>query len=80
MQGLDRLASRFLENQDMQSIIEVFAENILLNLIYSKGKIVDQSLQVFQFYSSMAVSCRMLASTSMMERIISDGSQKYSIL
>lgn len=66
-----------MENPNMQSIIEVFAENVLMHLINSSGKIVDTSLSVFQIYTSNLYSCRMLAGTSIMKTLIQDGSEKY---
>ena len=76
MAGFNALAV-LMENQDMQTIIDVFAENVLMHLIQSNGKIVDSSLDVFQIYTSNIHSCRMLARTSIMNRLIQDGSEKY---
>lgn len=74
--GLDAVA-KMMDNKDMQSILEIFAEKLLMNLVYCSHdeddatRIISATLTIFQFYSSSSVSCRMLGQTSIMKKLIS---------
>jgi len=76
--GLDTIA-KMMEHKDMQSILEIFAEKLLMNLVYCSHeeddalRVINSTLGIFQFYSSSSVSCRMLGSTSIMKKLISQG-------
>jgi hypothetical protein len=82
--GLDAIG-KMMDFKDMRSILEIFAEKLLMNLVYNSHeeddalRVINSTLTIFQFYSSSSVSCRMLGSTSIMKKLISEG-QNYEIL
>jgi len=61
-----------MDNQDMKTVMTIFAEKILMNLVYSTHeeedsmRIIDTTLDVFQFYTGAISSCRMIANTDAM--------------
>lgn len=54
-----------MDFQEMQSIMEIFAEKLLFNLVYSDGSsengrsIIKSTLDVFDIMVSTTTSCRM---------------------
>jgi hypothetical protein len=67
-----------MENNDMKAIMTVFAEKLLMNLVYSKQnenskRIIHITLDTLSFYSGALSSCRMLANTDVMQKIIKNG-------
>jgi hypothetical protein len=68
-----------MDNPDMQSVMTIFAEKMLMNLVYSKhdqedsARIIDTTLEIFQFYCGAISSCRMIANTPVMKNLISSG-------
>jgi len=62
-----------MDNQDMRSIMSIFAEKMLMNLVYSKHdeenstRIINVTLECFSFYCGAIGSCRMLANTDIMK-------------
>ena len=68
----DALA-QMMENEDMSTILNFFAEKILLNLVYSSqsaensSRIIDATLSVFSFYTGSLTSCRLIGQTAIMK-------------
>jgi len=62
-----------MDNQDMRAILTIFAEKMLMNLVYSKHeeedsqRIISTTLEVFQFYTGAISSCRLLSNTDVMQ-------------
>ena len=58
--------ANFMENQDMQSIVNIFAEKMIWNLVYSDGKtesgrqIIEITLDTLDVLVTSPTSCRML--------------------
>ena len=71
--------AQMMDNQDMQSIMAIFAEKLLMNLFYSKHdqedskRIINITLDAFQFYCGAISTCRLLANTELMQQIIRHG-------
>lgn len=61
----DSLA-QMMDNEDMGTILNLFAEKILLNLVYSNqseencSRIINVTLDVFNFYTGSLTSCRLI--------------------
>ena len=77
--------AQMMENGDMRSIMTIFAEKMLMNLVYSKNndnskRIINITLDTLSFYSGALSSCRMLANTEVMQQIIKGGLQNFEIL
>lgn len=72
-----------MENNDMNSIMSIFAEKILMNLVYctqeeeTAQRIINITLEVFSFYCGATSSCRMIGSTEIMQKLIRDGSNNF---
>jgi exportin-7 len=75
-----------LENQDMKSIMGIFAEKILTNLVFSKHdadeskRIISITLDTLSFYCGAISSCRMIANTEIMQKLIKNGFENFQIL
>ena len=63
----------------MKSIMTIFAQKLMLNLVYSKhdeedwSRIVAASLETLGFYTSALSSCRLISNTDIMQQIIKNG-------
>ena len=72
-----------LENQDMKSIMGIFAEKILTNLVFSKHdvdeskRIISITLDTFSFYCGAISSCRMISNTEIMQKLIKNGFENF---
>lgn len=69
----------------MKTIMTVFAEKLLMNLVYSKNdenskRIINITLDTLSFYSGALNSCRLISNTDVMQQIIKNGLQNFSIL
>ena len=70
----------------MNSIMSIFAEKIMMNLVYcshdeeNAQRIVSITLEVFSYYCGTTSSCRMIGSTDIMQKLIRDGSNNFQIL
>lgn len=68
--------AQIMDNQDMQSIIDVFTEKILQNLIYTEGaseegkQIIDVTLETFDVLVSSTASCRMICKSQLIIQLI----------
>lgn len=68
----DSLA-QMMDNQDMGTILNLFAEKMLLNLVYTSqseensSRIINATLDVFSYYTGSLTSCRLLGQTTMMK-------------
>ena len=77
-----------METQDMKTIMNLFSEKILMNLIYSNhghqeedaNRIINVTLDVFSFYTQSNASCRLIANTDIMEKLIREGQSTFQIL
>ena len=78
--------ANMMENTNMNSIMSIFSEKILMNLIYcthdeeEASRIINVTLEVFTFYTSTTSSCRLIGGTDVMQKLISDGSNNFQIL
>lgn len=78
--------ANMMDNMDMKSIMTIFAEKLMLNLVYSKQgeeeskRTIHISLDTLSFYSSSLSSCRMIANTEIMQQIIKNGISQFKIL
>lgn len=78
--------AQMLDNSDMKSIMTIFAEKLMMNLVYSKydeddsKRIISITLDTLSFYSGSLSSCRMLANTEIMQQIIKNGISSFKIL
>lgn len=78
--------ANMMENVNMNSIMSIFAEKILMNLIYCSHdeeeatRIINVTLEVFTFYTGATSSCRLIGGTEIMQKLISDGHNNYQIL
>lgn len=78
--------ANMMENTSMNSIMSIFAEKILMNLVYCShdeeeaSRIINVTLEVFTFYTGTTSSCRLIGATDIMQKLISDGSNNFSIL
>ena len=58
--------AQIMENSDMQGIVNIFAEKMIWNLVYTDGKtdsgkqVIDITLDTFDVLVSSPASCRML--------------------
>jgi len=61
----------------MHQIMGIFAEKILMNLVYPSNdeeiatRIINITPDVFQFYTNSVSSCRMIGNTEIMQKLIS---------
>lgn len=75
--------ANMMEHLDMNSIMSIFAEKILMNLVYTSQdeeddqRIVDTTLEVMSFYCGTTSSCRLIGSTEIMQKLIRDGSNNF---
>lgn len=75
-----------MDNSDMRSIMTIFAEKLMLNLVYAheedevSKRATSISLDSLSFYSGALSSCRMLANTDIMQQIIKGGISQFNIL
>ena len=64
--------ANMMENDTMNSIMSIFAEKILMNLIYCNhdedeaSRIINVTLEVFTFYTCSTSSCRLIGGTEIM--------------
>lgn len=64
--------AQMMENNDMKTIMTVFAEKMIMNLVFSKQnsenskRIINITLDTLSFYSGALSSCRMLVNTEIM--------------
>lgn len=78
--------ANMMEQPNMNAIMSIFAEKILMNLVYTSQdeeddqRIVDTTLEVMSFYCGTTSSCRLIGSTEIMQKLISDGSNNFQIL
>ena len=68
--------ANIMENQDMQSIVNIFAEKMIWNLVYSDGKmeqgkqIIDITLDTFDVLVSSPSCCRILCKSPIVIQLI----------
>lgn len=78
--------AQMMDNSDMRSIMTIFAEKLMLNLVYAheeddvSKRVTSISLDTLSFYSGALSSCRMLANTDIMQQIIKGGISQFNIL
>lgn len=70
--------AQMMENNDMKAIMTVFAEKLLMNLVYCKNdenskRIINITLDTLSFYSGALNSCRLISNTDVMQQIIKNG-------
>jgi hypothetical protein len=75
MRSYNSLAN-MMENSDMQSIFDVFAEKMLYNLIYAEGstdegkQIIEVTLEVFDSFVTSPSSCRFMCKSGIIVRLL----------
>lgn len=75
MRSYNQLAN-MMENQDMQSIFDVFAEKMLYNLICAEGgtdngkQIIEVTLEVFDTFVSSPASCRFMCKSTIVVQLL----------
>ena len=68
--------AQMMDQSDMMTIMEIFAEKILQNLIYTNGatddgkQIISFTLDFFDVYVSSPSSCRLLSKSNMIKQLI----------
>ena len=64
------------DNEDMGSILNIFAEKMLLNLVYStqpeenSTRLINSTLEIFSFYTGSVTSCRLIGESPIMKNLI----------
>lgn len=68
--------ANIMENQDMQGIIDSFAEKMLQNLIYTEGnseegkQVIEYTLETFDVFVASPASCRMICKSQLVIQLI----------
>ena len=66
-----------MDNADMVSILDVFAEKIFINLVYAiyseeiSKSIINATLVTFSMYTNYTETCRMLGQTNTIKQMLS---------
>ena len=80
------MIANMMECTDMQSILEVFAQKVLQNLIYSEGsteegkQVIEFTLETFDVLVSSPSSCRLLCQSSFIKELIQNHVMQFNIL
>lgn len=74
-----------MDQTDMMSIMEVFAEKMLQNLIYTNGttdegkQIISFTLETFDIFVSSPSSCRLLSKSNIIKQLIQNHVVSFNV-
>eukprot|EP00347_Sterkiella_histriomuscorum_P000570 403375338 len=78
--------AQMMDQSDMMTVMDIFAEKILQNLIYTNGttdegkQIISFTLDFFDVFVSSPSSCRLLCRSNMIKQLVQNHVMQFNIL